>query len=135
MQEEFVSAYAGSHPWEDFAESWAHYLHIVDTLETANAFGLRVQPQNNRAPGLGAVIDFDPHHEVDFNRLVEAWLPLTFAVNSLNRSMGQPDLYPFVLSPAVVGKLAFIHDRVHAAADGHRTRRQAAPFCAQSSAD
>jgi hypothetical protein len=115
-QEEFVSTYAGSHPWEDFAESWAHYLHIVDTLETANAFGLRVQPSNNRAPGLSAMIDFDPHHEVDFNRLVEAWLPLTFAVNSLNRSMGQPDLYPFVLSPAVVGKLAFIHDRVHAAA-------------------
>jgi hypothetical protein len=113
-QEEFVSAYAGSHPWEDFAETWAHYLHIVDTLETANAFGVRVRPRISRSPELTVVIDFDPHHENDLNRLIEAWLPLTFAVNSLNRSMGQQDLYPFVLSPAVINKLAFVHERIHA---------------------
>jgi hypothetical protein len=46
---------------------------------------------------------------------VAAWLPLTFAVNSLNRSMGQPDLYPFVLSPTVIGKLGFIHTRIYEA--------------------
>jgi hypothetical protein len=115
-QDEFVSSYAGSHPWEDFAETWAHYLHIVDTLETANAFGMRVRPRIRRGPDLAATVDFDPHHEEDVNRLIGAWLPLTFAVNALNRSMGQPDLYPFVLPQAVIVKLAFIHQRVHEAA-------------------
>jgi hypothetical protein len=113
-QESFVSAYAASHPWEDFAETWAHYLHIVDTLETANAFGLKVRPRISRGPELTAEIDFDPHRETDLNRLITAWLPLTFAVNSLNRSMGQPDLYPFVLPPGVIAKLSFIHERIHA---------------------
>src|SRR3954453_10676534 len=64
-QDEFVSAYAASHPWEDFAETWAHYLHIVDTLETANAFGLRVRPQIGNGQDLSATIDFDPHQERD----------------------------------------------------------------------
>jgi hypothetical protein len=114
-QDEFVSSYAGSHPWEDFAETWAHYLHIVDTLETASTFGLKVRPRVSRGAEITAVIDFDPHQELDLNRLVEAWLPLTFAVNSLNRSMGQPDLYPFMLPPAVINKLSFIHERIHTA--------------------
>jgi hypothetical protein len=113
-QEEFVSAYAASHPWEDFAETWAHYLHIVDTLETARAFGMKVRPRISRGPELATEIDFEPHRETDLNRLITTWLPLTFAVNSLNRSMGQPDLYPFVLPPAVIAKLAFIHERIHA---------------------
>jgi hypothetical protein len=52
------------------------------------------------------------------DRIIDAWLPLTFAVNSINRSMGQPDLYPFVLSPAGIWKLTFIHDRIHAAGEG-----------------
>ena len=121
-QTSFVSAYASAHPWEDFAETWAHYLHIVDTLETANAFGMRVQPQlvagQAPPPDLTARIDFDPHGNGELGRLIEAWLPLTFAVNSLNRSMGQPDLYPFVLSPTVIGKLGFVHERIHAGAGG-----------------
>lgn len=117
-QDAFVSAYAAAHPWEDFAETWAHYLHIVDTLETAGAFGLRVQPVIPAAEDLSARIDFDPHDEPDLDRLIRAWLPLTFAVNSLNRSMGQPDLYPFVLSPVVVGKLGFIHGRIYEATRG-----------------
>jgi hypothetical protein len=117
-RERFVSAYATSHPWEDFAETWAHYLHMVDTLETANAFGLHVRPAIAPGGSLSAKIDFDPCRESDINRLIEAWLPLTFAVNSLNRSMGQPDLYPFVLPPAVIGKMAFIHERIRAERQG-----------------
>jgi hypothetical protein len=113
-QDRFVTAYASAHPWEDFAETWAHYLHIVDTLETANAFGLKVKPKIGRGPELSAEIDFDPHEASDLNRLVDAWLPLTFAVNSLNRSMGQPDLYPFVLSPAAISKIGFVHERIYA---------------------
>jgi hypothetical protein len=58
-------------------------------------------------------IDFDPYRQGDFDALVEAWLPLTYAVHSLNHSMGQPDLYPFVLAPTVIGKLRFVHDLLH----------------------
>ncbi|HWK45247.1 MAG TPA: putative zinc-binding peptidase [Stellaceae bacterium] len=112
-QNRFVSAYASSHPWEDFAETWAHYLHIVDTLEMASAFGLRIHPRIAVAAELHAELDFDPYRHGSIERLVEAWLPLTFAINSLNRSMGQPDLYPFVLSPSVIGKLGFIHALLH----------------------
>ena len=112
-QEHHVSSYAGAHPWEDFAETWAHYLHIVDTLETAEAFGLGIHPKVGRNSKLEMEIDFDPYRQGDFDALMEAWLPLTYAVNSLNRSMGQPDLYPFVLAPMVIGKLRFVHGLIH----------------------
>lgn len=115
--EHFISAYASSHPWEDFAETWAHYLHMIDTLETANAFGLVVKPKLSK--GMTARIDFDPL-QAELDRIIESWLPLTFAVNSINRSMGVPDLYPFVLSPPVIGKLSFVHDCIRAHA-GRKT--------------
>ena len=110
----YVSAYASMHPWEDFSETWAHYFHMVDTLETAGAFGLRVQPKVSKGAGLAATIDFDPHLAT-MERIIDAWLPLTFAVNSINRSMGIPDLYPFVLGPAVIVKLSFVHAQIRAA--------------------
>lgn len=107
-QANFVSAYASSHPWEDWAETWAHYLHIIDTLETAWQFGLRTRP---RAGAYAAAVhhDFDPYAEDDFALLIEHWLPLTFALNSLNRSMGHANAYPFVLTPTVIAKLTFVH--------------------------
>ncbi|WP_421998516.1 zinc-binding metallopeptidase family protein [Reyranella sp.] len=111
-QARFVSAYATSHPWEDFAETWAHYLHIVDTLETARAFGLSTQPVRH-ADTLSATVDFDPYRATNIAQLIDAWIPLTLAMNSLNRAMGQPDLYPFVLSPPAIEKLGFVHDLVH----------------------
>jgi hypothetical protein len=107
----FVSAYAAAHPWEDFAETWAHYFHVLDTLETASSFGLAVAPKPART--LKARINFDPHR-ADMKQLIEAWIPLTFAANSLNRSMGLPDLYPFVLSAAAIAKLTFIDACIHA---------------------
>jgi hypothetical protein len=112
-QSRFITAYASSHPWEDWAETWAHYLHIVDTLEMARAFGLRVEPRVTEGSELETEVDFDPHRVRSAKRLIDAWLPLTFAVNSLNRSMGQDDLYPFVMSPPVIEKLGYIHDLVH----------------------
>jgi hypothetical protein len=118
-QERYISAYASSHPLEDFAESWAHYLHIVDALETASAFGLRIHPQVTRAAGFHGDADFDPHEAATGAALVEAWMPLTFAINSMNRSMGQPDLYPFVLTPPAIEKLGFIHALI----GGARSRR------------
>lgn len=112
-----VSAYAACHPWEDWAETWAHYLHMVDTLDTALSFGLD-----------GGDIDFeiepfgrddlwrpDAPGASDFLGFVNAWVELTGALNELSRSMGQPDFYPFVLPRAVVGKLQFVHTVVHAA--------------------
>lgn len=117
-QDGYVSAYAAVHPWEDFAETWAHYMHIVDTLETANAFGLRVKPRISRGEELGVRVDFDPHHAETVEQLIEAFLPVTFAVNSLNRSMGQQDFYPFVLSPAAISKLDFIHQLCRQAREG-----------------
>ncbi|AWN43974.1 zinc-binding metallopeptidase family protein [Methylobacterium durans] len=113
-EESYVSAYATSHPWEDFAETWAHYLHMVDTIETASTFELHVRPRLRHGPAEPVVIDFDPHRTPDLGRLIEAWLPLTYAVNSLSRSMGQTSLYPFKLTPAVIAKLAFVHERIYA---------------------
>lgn len=93
-------------------------MHIVDTLETANAFGLRVKPRISRGEELGVRVDFDPYHAESIEQLIEAFLPVTFAVNSLNRSMGQQDFYPFVLSPAAISKLDFIHQLCRQARDG-----------------
>jgi hypothetical protein len=111
-RERFVSAYASAHPWEDWAETWAHYLHIVDTMETASAFGIAPRNRIGNGSSLPEDLNFDPYHETNFDRLIETWLPLTYAVNSLNRSMGQPDLYPFVLSPAALKKLRFVHELI-----------------------
>ena len=111
-QDRFVSAYASAHPWEDWAETWSHYFHLVDTLETAQAFGIRLQPSLKSHPELSMQADFDPYTHADFDAIISASIPLALAVNSLNRSMGQPDLYPFVLPPAVLDKLRFIHQLV-----------------------
>ncbi|RMF41391.1 MAG: hypothetical protein D6753_09700 [Planctomycetota bacterium] len=94
----FVSAYASAHALEDWAETWGHYLHMIDTLETAQAYG------------------FVPHEAVGapFDQRFSEWVSLTVALNSLNRSMGLPDAYPFVLSQAAREKLAFV-DRILAA--------------------
>jgi hypothetical protein len=114
--ERFVSAYATSHPWEDFAETWAHYLHIVDTLETASAFGLRIAPSVDKEGAHFAKLNFDPYSVGSIERIVDAWAPFVVAMNSVNRAMGRPDLYPFIIAPAVVEKLRFIHDLVRGAA-------------------
>ena len=125
-QDAFVSAYATMHPWEDFAETWTHYLHMVDTLDTGAGFGLSVNPKIGSDPRDSTVIDFDPYQPPDLGSLVRAWMPLTAAVNSLNRSMGQPDLYPFDPSPNVLNKIRFIHDLLHP----ERNPAAAEPFSA-----
>ena len=111
-QQNFVSSYATSHPWEDFAETWAHYLHIVDTLEMAGEFGLDVRPKLDHIGGLSSHIDFDPYEAPGIQLIMAAWLPFVFAMNSVSRTMGTRELYPFVLAPAVITKLGFIHDLV-----------------------
>jgi hypothetical protein len=97
-QQNFISAYATAHPWEDFAECFAHYLHIVDTLETARGFGIAIDPRGHEE--MASEVDFDPYRAADAEQLVSAWVPLSVAINAIQRSMGQPDSYPFVLSNA-----------------------------------
>jgi hypothetical protein len=108
---EFISAYATTHPWEDWAETWAHYLHIIDTLQTAFSFGVSIHPKvADNSSHIDADIKVDPYQIEDFNEIFKLWLPLSFALNSLNRSMGLHDLYPFVIPPKVIDKLSFIHN-------------------------
>ncbi len=114
-QQQYVSAYAASHPWEDWAETFAHYLHIRDTLQTAANFGLRVTPAARTIPPAGGKLSARPSEDIvqqDFDAVVAEWLPLTYAFNAANRSMGKEDLYPFVLAPAVIEKLSFVHELV-----------------------
>jgi hypothetical protein len=116
-QSRFISAYASTHPWEDFAETWAHYMHMVDALETAYAIGLAIRPSTDGGKGKEIAIAFDSYTTGSINDLLKAWVPVTVALNSLNRSMGLPDPYPFVLPVAVNDKLGFIHEAVRSAHD------------------
>ncbi len=108
-QASFVSAYAAMHPWEDWAESFAHYLHMVDSLETARSHGIALRPPPQGGAALPAMNARRLHFD-DFDDLTSAWFPLTIALNSLNRSMGLHDPYPFVLSDGALRKLRFVHD-------------------------
>ena len=112
-QEHFVSRYATTHPWEDFAETWAHHLHIVDTLEMVQASGMSVRPLVDRTGDHTAAVNFDPYQAGSIEQIIGAWLPFVFAMNNVSRAMGEHDLYPFVIAPAVVQKLGFMHDLVH----------------------
>ena len=66
------------------------------------------RPAVEAAPESEVEPDFDPYGKASIEALIERWIPLTYAVNSLNRSMGQPDLYPFVLSAKAIEKLGFV---------------------------
>ena len=113
-QTRLISEYASAHPWEDWAESWAHYLHMVDTLETAASFGVSLRPKHPAAKTMSAQPKPATEADADFAKILEAWFPLTYALNTLNRGMGLPDLYPFILSTPAIEKLKFIHETVKA---------------------
>lgn len=113
-QERFLSAYASMHAWEDWAETWAHYLHMTDTLETAASCGLALSPQHLEQPTL----DAGTARPSDFDDMIGRWFAVTFALNNLNRGLGLADGYPFVLSAPVIAKLRFVHEIVRAAAAG-----------------
>ena len=112
----YITAYAASHPWEDWAETWAHYLHLLDTVETAYWYGLGLAPKAGEDPSLTTIADIDPYTTDAFDELERVWFPVIYLGNSLNRSMGQPDLYPFVLTPTVLDKLRFVHHVARGAA-------------------
>ena len=107
-QNQFVSAYATAHPWEDWAETWAHYLHMVDLVETAASYRTQLTIPGELGPHT-AQDPFTPEGR-DFDAMIRAWVPLTLLLNSLNRSLGQDHAYPFALSQGAITKLRFVHD-------------------------
>jgi hypothetical protein len=115
-EQRFISAYATVHPWEDWAESWAHYLHMVDALETAGAAGLALRPKRSDEPRMQPPPDPLNPEQRNFDAMIEAWLSLTYVLNNLSRGLGLPDSYPFLLSAPTIEKLRFIHETV----DRHR---------------
>lgn len=113
-QEQFVTAYASSHAWEDWAETWAHYLHIADTLEIAAACGMSLRPRRSDEPALPRVPQDVTGPGSSFDVLLASWHPLTYVLNNLNRGLGLADPYPFVLSTPAVEKLRFVHETIAA---------------------
>jgi hypothetical protein len=113
-QTAFVSAYATVHPWEDWAETWAHYLHVTDAVETAAVCGVALRPRRAGEPVLKPLRTDTVSPDAPFDRLIESWFPLTYVLNNLNRALGLPDGYPFVLSTPAIEKMRFVHDTVAA---------------------
>ncbi|WP_047546134.1 putative zinc-binding metallopeptidase [Psychroserpens sp. Hel_I_66] len=107
-QKSYISKYATSHAWEDWAETWAHYLHIMDMVETAYFFRINVKPLGIKR-STKTKVSLDPYTIKNFDAIIKKCMPLSFAVNSINRAMGIPDVYPFVITPAVISKMKFIH--------------------------
>lgn len=106
----FISAYASMHPWEDWAECWAHYMHMLDTLETAQALQLALG--GAAIPAAPLPLQSKPD-ALDRNPVyLHNWMQLSIAMNALNRSMGLPDAYPFILNDTIQGKLECIHQIV-----------------------
>lgn len=98
-QDRFISSYAQAHPLEDWAETWAHYLHILDTLDTAVSFKM--------APELAKL------GQVNADEALQLWSDLSVKLNALNRSMGLADAYPFVITDAIADKLKLIHQVIN----------------------
>lgn len=117
--DDYVSFYATAHPWEDFAETFAHYLHMVDTLATIGGFAMTMAPFPGPENLPEPIVDFDAY-TASTEQLSAQMLPWSFALNAANRSMGQPDLYPFRLSPAITRKIDYVN-RLVAKSGGRRT--------------
>lgn len=110
--DQFVSAYASAHPWEDWAETWALYMHIVDAIDTASAEGDKLRAAGLAFSGAWMASSYDAYAEESFRSLLDRWIPLTIAMNSLSRSLGYSDFYPFAIPDPSRSKLALVHDLV-----------------------
>lgn len=119
-RESFVSEYATAHPWEDWAETWAHYLHMVDLLETAASYNMKLTIPGEEDREIEDVVNPLETGRPAFDTLVEQWVPVTLLVNSLSRSLGQEDAYPFALSVGALQKLRYVHDVIQEARSGSR---------------
>lgn len=112
----YITAYASSHPWEDWAETWAHYLQIIDGLETCESLGIQVQfialplvilPVESGA--LPAVLPARPAEDGEFLAWLQRWMCLSTVLNEISCSLGEPALYPFVISVKAAQKLRLAH--------------------------
>ncbi|MBW7970390.1 putative zinc-binding metallopeptidase [Bradyrhizobium sp. BR 10289] len=112
----FISEYATSHPWEDWAETFAHFLHIVSALDSVAGLPLSLDERARQTLT-------DPYLESDFEALLSLWAPLSRGINELNRSLGMSDAYPFDISPAVKGKLHLVHMAISAFREHRQTMR------------
>ncbi|MDR3412028.1 MAG: putative zinc-binding metallopeptidase [Formivibrio sp.] len=106
----FVSDYASAHPWEDWAETWAQYLQMVDALDTVQACGMTLSPTHPDDPTL--IHSNQAWARGSFDDMLERWFPLSYLLNNLHRSLGMPDGYQFSLAAPVVSKLRFVHEVV-----------------------
>lgn len=115
----YVSAYASAHPFEDWAETWAHYLHLRDTLDTAGSYGIGDLQDNDESPtfDVGDLWRADAPNGGSFLEMLHRWIRITSVMNEMSRAMGQHDFYPFVLPRAAVAKLHFIHCAVSRSPD------------------
>jgi hypothetical protein len=113
-RERYISAYATAHPWEDWAETWAHYLHMVDTLEIAASCGVSLKPKRAGDPSLPKVPTVSASANREFEDLIASWFPVTYLLNNLNRGLGLADAYPFLLVTPAIEKLSFVHELVAA---------------------
>jgi hypothetical protein len=106
----YISSYASAHPWEDWAETWAHYMHVIDSLGTARGYGVDLERDAGRVIPFGRDALYAPQDPFAdrFLQLLNAWLRMSVLLNELSRTMGQPDFYPFVMSAPVVAKLQFV---------------------------
>lgn len=95
-EQRYISAYASAHPLEDWAECFAHYLHSVDTLETAVDRGLIAPAADGN----------------NFDQVLGQWDGFAVTLNELNRSLGLQDAYPFVVTPVIAEKLRYVHQRI-----------------------
>lgn len=119
-QREHISQYATTHPWEDFAETFAHYLHIADALETTDSVGIAVDGPTGRIPdslaetihSRGAAVIA----RLEMPEVLRRWHGFSLALNAVNRSIGKDDLYPFVITPRIAEKLAWVHELVRGSA-------------------
>jgi hypothetical protein len=114
--EKYISNYAAMHPWEDWAETWAHYLHITDGAETALNFGLNPEgvpipftPFPKEAMDLPAGLNWTGDEQKSFHKKLEAWSKLAPALNEMVASLGHEAFYPFVFSVEIVQKFSFVH--------------------------
>ncbi len=148
-QQRFVSPYASMHPWEDWAETWAHYLHIIDTLQTRRQFGEPSVSEpdmsgsqhlsgivSGNLPSDGPITAVDDEQtpagvtggaggDIGFNEMMSHWIGTSIMLNSLNRSMGLPDPYPFVLNREVKRKLRFVDEAIRRFGQNTGTRGSA----------
>jgi CheY-like chemotaxis protein len=114
-RDRFVSAYASSHPWEDWAETWAHYLHACAAVQTATEHGLHDETDPKASKRAAEVLAGKRLTAQSFKQFVDTWTRTATVLNELNRSLGAHEPYPFVLPAPVIDKLHFVHETVRQA--------------------